>query len=119
MEFFREYEFNCKCGKCKEGYMEMSKTFLYMLDRARKISDCPYVINSAMRCKKHNRDIGGKPESEHLSGHAVDISTPNSRTRFRVLYGLIQAGFTRIGIGPDFIHAGNMINKDQEVLWLY
>lgn len=119
MIHFEPYEFACSCGKCGLGFKDMKEDYLIMLEEAREYSECPYVLTSAMRCILHNKNEGGSNNSEHLTGEAVDISTPNSRIRFRVLYGLIMAGFTRIGIGPDFIHAGIRPAKNQEVVWLY
>lgn len=31
-------------------------------------------IHSGARCKKHNKAVGGKPNSQHLLGRALDIS---------------------------------------------
>ena len=31
------------------------------------------IINSGTRCKKHNKAVGGAPQSQHLLGTAVDI----------------------------------------------
>lgn len=115
MKYFKDADFNCPC--CKENHMDME--FLEMLETARVFADTPFIINSAWRCEKHNKKAGGKPESSHLTGRAVDIKADTSRKRFWVLYGLINAGFTRIGIGKTFIHADTDHNKDQEVAWLY
>jgi len=97
----------------------MDRDTLEMLDSARAYAEIPFKINSAWRCEEHNKKVGGKPDSAHIYGKAADISTPDSRTRFWVVYGLIQAQFTRIGIGKNFIHADTDHNKDKEVAWLY
>ena len=116
MRYFRGKEFECKCG-CGEN--NMAYETLEMLDSARAYADIPFVITSGYRCKKHNKAVGGKNDSAHLSGKAVDISAPDSRTRFWVVYGLIQAEFTRIGIATTFVHADTDNEKDKEVLFLY
>lgn len=36
--------------------------------------DRPMTINCAIRCDKHNRDVGGEPNSLHLIGKAVDFT---------------------------------------------
>ena len=36
-----------------------------------------------------------------------------------VIYGLIEAGFTRIGIHPKFVHADNDPKKVEGVIFLY
>lgn len=35
-----------------------------------------FVINSGYRCKKHNIQVGGEKDSQHLIGKAVDIESP-------------------------------------------
>jgi len=115
MRYFKDKEFNCFC--CDENNMD--REFLEMLDSARAYADVPFKITSGYRCDKRNKRVGGKPDSAHTEGKAVDISAPDSRTRFWVVYGLIQAQFTRIGIGHSFVHADTDHNKDKEVVWLY
>jgi hypothetical protein len=48
--------------------------------------------------------VGGVANSSHLTGWAADIRADSSNRRYLVLKGLIEAGFTRIGIGQNFIH---------------
>lgn len=114
--FFDKREFECKCG-C--GKNNMSSEVIDKLDEARAIAAVPFILNSAYRCLKHNRSIGSADTSSHVKGLAVDIRATDSRSRFVILCGLIDAGFTRIGIRKDFIHADDDRDKDSEVLWLY
>lgn len=95
----------------------MDKRVLEMLELARVIADVPFVINSAIRCKAHNSRIGGSDTSSHLTGHALDIRALDSYTKYRIVYGLLKAGFKRIGIYDDFIHCDNDPSKAQEVIW--
>ena len=103
----------------KECEKNMVEDFLAKLDNARVIADMPFIINSAWRSPEHNKDVGGKPNSSHLKGLAVDIKIENSRQRFIVLQSLIAAGFNRIGIGKTFIHVDGDKDKDPRVTWLY
>lgn len=98
---------------------KMDKEFLLKLDRAREVAQIPFKINSAWRSVEENKDAGGKPNSSHLKGLAVDISVTNSRSRFIILKALIQVGFHRIGVAKTFIHVDDDKNKDSEVVWLY
>lgn len=116
MKYFHRSEFACKCG-C--GSNDMNESFLHLLDTARDIAGTSFVINSGYRCKNHNKDEGGKETSSHLLGLAVDIRADTSRKRFKILRGLIYAGFIRIGIGGDFIHVDHDPDKDPNVTWLY
>ena len=98
---------------------KMDKTFLLKLDKARERAGIPFVINSAYRSPEHNAKIGGKPNSSHLKGLAVDISVTNSRQRFIVLNALLEVGFTRIGIADTFIHVDLDKGKSKDVIWTY
>ena len=98
---------------------KMDKTFLLRLDEARERAGIPFVINSAYRTPEHNAKIGGKPNSSHLRGLAVDISVTNSRQRFIILNALLDVGFTRIGIADTFIHVDLDSEKSKEVIWTY
>ena len=98
---------------------KMDKTFLLRLDEARERAGIPFIINSAYRTPEHNAKIGGKPNSSHLRGLAVDISVTNSRQRFIILNALLDVGFTRIGIADTFIHIDLDNEKSKEVIWTY
>lgn len=121
--YFKDHETTCKCG-CGEN--NISNKFMEKLNRTRAIAGIPFMPTSFCRCKKHNRAVGGKEDSEHISCkesnvecEAVDIQATNSRARYTVIQSAILCGFNRIGIGKDFIHLGNSSTKAQEVIWLY
>ena len=124
-EFFRPYfqksEFDCKCG-CGTNHVHW--LFLKMLNQAREMANMPFVITSGCRCEKHNKAIGGKPNSSHLSTvdkecFAADIRCRNSYERALIIKSAVLAGFNRIGIGKDFIHLDHDLDKDQPLIWLY
>lgn len=98
---------------------QMDPEFMEMLNKARHLAGVPFKITSGVRSKEVNERCGGVKDSAHLKGLACDISTVDSRTRCRVLYGLIQVGFNRIGIGPNFIHVDDDPSKAEDVTWLY
>ena len=108
-------EFGCPC--C--GDYEMDMYLLGRLDKARERAGVPFQINSGYRCAVHNEEVGGSSTSSHLDGCAVDIACNTSKHRHAILRGLIEAGFTRIGIGKTFIHADLDLSKDGSVIWLY
>lgn len=68
-ENFRRKEFACKCG-C--GFDDIDIRIVNRLQVVRDILGIPIKVLSGCRCKKHNADIGGKPESCHLKGEAID-----------------------------------------------
>lgn len=114
--FFKKNELICPCG-C--GVYNIDAEALERLDKARLIAGLPFIINSACRCSEHNAKVGGKSNSEHLSGKAFDIKCTDSRTRLIIIDALLKAGFNRIGIAKSYIHADTSNIKDQFVMWLY
>lgn len=112
---FSRREFACKCG-C--GLDTIDIPLVQRLQEVRNVAG-PIVINSGMRCKAHNGQVGKSSTSSHLKGLAVDIKAAASRKRSQVLNGLLLAGFNRLGIGPTFIHADIDPDKTAYVVWLY
>lgn len=115
MKHFDVTEFDCPC--CSGN--AMTGEVLDGIDLARSLAGVPFVINSGYRCETHNAKVGGSPTSSHMNGTAVDIKCLNSGDRFRILRGLIDAGFNRIGISKTFIHADMDTSKQYDVAWLY
>jgi len=111
MKHFKAEEFNCKC--C--GIQHMDTLFLAQIDNAREFAGAPFIINSGYRCEKHNQEIGST-SNNHTSGKAADISCRYGPERLAMIAGLIRAGFRRIGIRKDFLHADTM--DEIESIWL-
>lgn len=97
----------------------MNPFFISVLDSARKLAGTSFVITSGFRCPKHNKEVGGKKDSAHLSGVAADIETKTDSKRYKVVNALLDAGFTRIGIGNGFVHVDNDISKSLYKMWRY
>jgi uncharacterized protein YcbK (DUF882 family) len=97
----------------------MDAEFLEMLDSAREIAGIPFIITSGYRTKAHNKKVGGKSDSAHLTGHAADIKVNGSRQRWQIVEACIKAGFTRIGIANTFVHVDNDSTKPKDVIWTY
>ena len=116
MEYFKEEEFTCDSINC---YDKMNPKLLKMLDEARAIADTPFNITSSWRSKKHNAEVGGKPNSAQLRGTAIDVVCMSSHQRIVMVDAFIMAGFNRIGIAKTFIHADCDKELPQDVMWLY
>lgn len=106
IKHFSKSEFACPC--C--GLINISDDLVYKLENARVKAGIPFVINSACRCEKHNADVGGLPNSAHLTsatekGEASDIACESIEDRFYIVDALLSAGFRRILIYKTFIHA--------------
>ncbi|WP_319760373.1 D-Ala-D-Ala carboxypeptidase family metallohydrolase [Maridesulfovibrio sp.] len=105
------------CADCK-----LDPYLLEKLDAARSLAGVPFKINSGYRCAAHNESVGGKSNSSHLGGYAVDIAVEGSPQRAEILRGLVMAGFERIGIAKTFIHVDidpEKLNQFGPVVWLY
>lgn len=98
---------------------DMDGRLLEMLDAARTIADIPFVLNSAYRSKEYEIQAGRDGTSSHCKGLAVDIRAKTSRSRFLIIDALLKAGFTRIGVAKNYIHADIDPDKDEEVIWDY
>lgn len=121
MQYFKPEEFACQCGKCGKGFAEMQPSLLSKLNQARQLAGVPFIITSAYRCEEHNRNVGGKPNSAHIRGYAVDIKITNSSNAMSILKGLIEVGFNRIGYNSrlKFFHADCDPSLPQEVFFDY
>lgn len=118
LKFFSYEEFDSP--DANGSGVNMDNQFLEMLDYARQIANIPFKINSGFRTPEHNATLRhSKPSSSHLKGKAVDIAVRSSSDRFTILSSLIQAGFTRFGVGKTFIHVDNDADKVQHVIWTY
>ena len=115
MSNFKISDFDCKCG-C--GLNNIDIDILTMIQRARTIAGIPFIINSGCRCKEHNKNEGGKKDSSHLIGKAIDVKCSDSYDRKVILSALIEVGFKRIGIAKTFIHMDRDFSKISSI-WLY
>ena len=107
---FSEYELCCTCG----GDCQYNINFpIQNLDKLachlqvlRNLWGKPLKINSAYRCPKYNKSVGGVPRSQHVKGLAADISTKrwsaSKKDDFKQL--AIEVGFNGIGRYDSFIH---------------
>lgn len=118
LNYFHPSEFECGCG-CGHGFDKMSHVMMDKLDSARADAGIPFKLNSAYRCINHNISVGGKPNSAHRTGHAVDIACNSSTDRYAIVLALLMNDFKRIGVAKTFIHADDEENLPQEVVWLY
>lgn len=112
---FKKEEFDCKCG-C--GKNNINIDLVERLDRIRTVLNMPMKINSGSRCESHNHLVGGKDDSAHLYGLAVDFEVPGSSFRF-VSMSMCMRMFKRIGIGKTFIHVDIDESKPWPVCWMY
>lgn len=113
--YFTKEEESCRCCGCGG----LVPDFREKLNKAREMAGVPFILTSAFRCEKHNREVGGAENSAHLAGLAVDIKCTDAWTRFKVIHALLSVGFQRIGIGRTFVHVDDDLTKPQGLIWDY
>ena len=116
-KYFTENELKCKCGKCTTFVFDSG--LLKDLDGYREFINKPVSLLSAYRCTNHNNEVGGVSGSAHEDGLAVDIKVSNSTDRFNCIQFFVIKGYTRLGIGKDFVHVDKDLTKPSNVIWTY
>ncbi len=69
---FDSSEFTCHC--CGRGTVDPK--LIELLEQLRAKAGVPIHINCGYRCPKHNAEVGGVPNSQHVEGTAADIYIP-------------------------------------------
>lgn len=95
----------------------MDREFIHKLDSLRAYYNKPILISSGYRTTKHNAKVGGDDDSSHLAGFAADIPIFNSIHRYKILFGALCVGITRLGIYPTHIHLDADPSKANNVIW--
>ena len=92
---FKLKEFKCKCGcdmplEVYENIIKLSSQLQFLRDYTGR----PITINSAYRCPKHNKKVGGSKTSQHLLGKAADITIQSLKPAevFMIIEDLIDMG---------------------------
>lgn len=76
IKYFTREEFRCQCGGkyCNGFPAEMAEETVRLADEIRRRAGVPLNVNSGVRCKQHNADVGGVWNSLHLTGQAIDLA---------------------------------------------
>ena len=111
---FKLSELACPC--C--GLFNMGREVLRFLEDVRSSFDRDMIVNSGVRCEKHNKKVGGKPDSNHLRGEAVDIKCDNSFLRAKLIRAAIKHGVQGIGVYQTFIHLDVAKRPNGPAIWL-
>ena len=106
IKYFKRSEFKCKCGKHCNGFpVEPDEQLVRLLERIRKHFGVPVTVNSGIRCKTHNANVGGVSGSQHLKGTAADISVKGvSPAKVAAYAETLLPNTGGIGIYKTFVH---------------
>jgi uncharacterized protein YcbK (DUF882 family) len=107
---FSRSEFACKCGCGKDN---ISPKLVGALQALRDTIGEPIIINCGCRCVKHNKEIGGVKDSQHVLGKAADIRCKNLSPKELKKFAEQIPEFNNGGIGlyKTFLHVDVRGNK--------
>jgi uncharacterized protein YcbK (DUF882 family) len=112
-----EHEFFCKCKDFNDFSHPIDDSLFEAAQLIRSFTNQPVIINSSYRTALCNNNCGGKANSYHLLGKALDLncgSTLEAVSEDIVSKGplyrsLRQCGINGFGISPDFLHIDTRI----------
>lgn len=100
----------------------MDQGLVDKLDLLRDRLGLPIDISSSYRDPDHNASVGGVQDSQHLTGHAVDLILPSDGAyHYQIVKLAYEVGFTGIGERRQTGHAGmlHLDNRSVPSKWTY
>lgn len=107
MKHFTEKEFRCKCcGQLPPSVRENITSLVdNVLDPVRDQLGETIYVTSGYRCPKHNAEVGGVPNSQHMRGEAADIHASTSSATDKLARLIVAQGkFDQLILYPTFLH---------------
>jgi uncharacterized protein YcbK (DUF882 family) len=98
-------EMDCNCSYDDCTFTLLSPKLKKQWTRFRSNFSAGLHITSGFRCQRHNKDVGGHPESYHMKGMALDIVVPKHLT-CQIFANTARQYFETVIEYPDknFIH---------------
>lgn len=118
MSYYPKYFSPSEFHRVGCNYDDCDPRALAMLDSMRTFYGKPIILTSAFRTPDQNRLAGGVHNSAHLRGLAFDLRCAVSQ-RYDMLHCAMLAGFTRIGIGDNFLHVDCDETLPSPRIWTY
>jgi len=113
-----EFDSKDKDGSGKGTGQNMRPRLIFALDALRGLVGARFIIPSGYRTPSHNKYVKGAPQSAHLIGNAVDVSTVRwtyEQRRDFIIYAR-KLGFNGVGIASNFIHIDM---QPRVAAWIY
>lgn len=110
IRYFKREEFRCQCnGKYCNGFpVEPEEKMVRTVDEIRSRLGIPIGIvtsgGSGVRCSKHNAEVGGVYNSEHLYGRAADLHSSASPAKMKAVAEEVMGNTGGIGMYDWGIH---------------
>ena len=110
IRYFTREEFRCQCnGKHCNGFpVEPEEKMVRTVDEIRHRLGIPIGIvtsgGSGVRCSKHNAEVGGVYNSEHLYGRAADLHSSASPAKMKAVAEEVMGNTGGIGLYDWGIH---------------
>lgn len=108
MKYFKKSEFACKCCGISIVDVELGD----VLDDIRGHYNSPITVVSGYRCEKHNTNVGGAKNSQHMQGIAADIKVSGKEPS--EVYKLLNEKYNDkygIGLYESWVHIDVRKNK--------
>ena len=104
IKYFHREEFRCQCkGKYCNGFpTEPEEKLVRTVDRIREVLGVPISIvdagGSGVRCERHNKNVGGVVNSQHLYGRAADLHSTASPAAMKAAAEQVMGNTGGIGL---------------------
>jgi hypothetical protein len=105
MKYFKMKEFECHdgCEMPAEARVNIEALVEAVLDPARERLGKAIRVNSGYRCPRHNEEVLGVRNSQHMKGEAADVVPGDSLERLvRIIKE--QGVFDQMIVYPTFVH---------------
>ena len=116
---FRYGEFWCNGIEPPVRYRGNIQKLADELQKLRDIVKRPIVITSGYRTVKHNKNIGGAKNSQHLYGKAADIKVSRVHSKRVPYYACRYTDLNGIGISYNVNSITHVDTRDKFTQWFY
>jgi uncharacterized protein YcbK (DUF882 family) len=95
------------CPHC--GELQLDPKLVPALEALRSLAGAPIDVHDAYRCAVHNKEVGGVPNSEHMTGKAADVVIEGKSLQEMYNLAVQVPDFLNGGIG---VYDGQFIHVD-------